>query len=220
MRRLGKWTKLVCMGCGKDFERVNAHIRRTKGKFQYCTKECSYRDPVLRRCKDCGEVKPTSEFERQGISRLTGRQYYRPRCKQCDAPFKKVWQERRRSASGLVRSTFTKEQWIATLDAFEYQCGYCSRPLERKNIDQDHFIPLSAGGPYEIGNIVPSCRKCNSSKNATHPREWLSPRDFAKVSSILKTLCESSLINGENLNAKAHGNPQQAGASRAVATTE
>ena len=56
----------------------------------------------------------------------------------------------------------TPEQWEARLEEFGHQCAYCPSlgPLT-----MDHVIALSRGGKHEIGNIVPACQPCNSTKN-------------------------------------------------------
>lgn len=41
-------------------------------------------------------------------------------------------------------------------------------------LHQEHIIPLIKGGSYKLGNIVPSCRNCNSSKRNQDFNEWYS----------------------------------------------
>jgi 5-methylcytosine-specific restriction endonuclease McrA len=53
-------------------------------------------------------------------------------------------------------------------------CFYCGS-IER--IEIDHAIPLSRGGRHAIGNLVPACRICNSTKHSKTIMEfrlWLS----------------------------------------------
>jgi len=47
-------------------------------------------------------------------------------------------------------------------------CFYCGNP----GGEVDHVIPLSRGGAHSIGNLVPACRSCNSSKNNRFITEW------------------------------------------------
>jgi 5-methylcytosine-specific restriction endonuclease McrA len=47
-------------------------------------------------------------------------------------------------------------------------CAYCSEPATTL----DHIVPLSRGGTNWEGNLAPSCRPCNSSKNNWFVREW------------------------------------------------
>lgn len=55
-------------------------------------------------------------------------------------------------------------------------CVYCGKKGE---IHLDHFYPLALGGPNVIGNLVPSCPKCNSSKRAKDPKIWYFQQPFA-----------------------------------------
>jgi len=38
-------------------------------------------------------------------------------------------------------------------------CGYC---YEKEATGWDHLIPVSAGGLSDWGNLIPSCKRCNS----------------------------------------------------------
>jgi hypothetical protein len=47
-------------------------------------------------------------------------------------------------------------------------CAYCGAPAWT----MDHVIPRSRGGSDDASNLVPACKKCNSSKGARTPEEW------------------------------------------------
>lgn len=49
-------------------------------------------------------------------------------------------------------------------------CFYCG---SKDSITMDHVVPLSRGGSHGIGNLVPACAKCNSSKGNKYLSEWL-----------------------------------------------
>jgi 5-methylcytosine-specific restriction endonuclease McrA len=62
------------------------------------------------------------------------------------------------------------EQWTA-LQAAWGGCAYCGTsetPLQR-----DCVLPLSRGGRYTLGNILPACRACNTSKCNGEVTTWL-----------------------------------------------
>ena len=40
------------------------------------------------------------------------------------------------------------------------------------NVELDHLVPISRGGAHSIGNLIPLCRACNSSKNNLTWAEW------------------------------------------------
>jgi 5-methylcytosine-specific restriction endonuclease McrA len=44
------------------------------------------------------------------------------------------------------------------------RCHHCGRPATTV----DHYpVPAAAGGPAVLGNLVPACKPCNSSRGAT-----------------------------------------------------
>jgi 5-methylcytosine-specific restriction endonuclease McrA len=49
-------------------------------------------------------------------------------------------------------------------------CFYCG--CVNKKITLDHVLPISRGGRHSIGNLVPACYSCNSSKGAKFLAEW------------------------------------------------
>ncbi len=61
---------------------------------------------------------------------------------------------------------------------FSNCCAYCSIS---NPIALDHFIPLIKGGSDCIGNIVPACTRCNSSKRDCDPKEWFQRQEFYSV---------------------------------------
>jgi hypothetical protein len=83
----------------------------------------------------------------------------------------------RRARKSSLPATFTLKDWQRCLDYWNNSCAYCGRPRGLwHTMAQDHFIPLSRGGPYTPENIVPACsgiEGCNNSKNASDPHKWI-----------------------------------------------
>ncbi len=48
-------------------------------------------------------------------------------------------------------------------------CAYCG---EEGNMQWEHIVPKSRGGPDSIDNMVQSCPKCNMAKRDKDPFEW------------------------------------------------
>lgn len=90
---------------------------------------------------------------------------------------------RRRYNKVNLPHDLTSEQWDAILDVFGHQCAYCDRRID---ITQDHVVPISSGGAYTLGNIVPACGLCNSSKGAMDMRTWL--RDEQRYEAIMMSI--------------------------------
>lgn len=77
--------------------------------------------------------------------------------------------QRRHSRQKGLKSTFTHNEWLEAIDAFDGLCAYCG---EDKELTRDHFIPVTSDGEFTVENIIPACRSCNSSKNNTEFFEW------------------------------------------------
>jgi hypothetical protein len=81
-------------------------------------------------------------------------------CKNCDS-FRV--HKRRRSYS---ESDFSIDDWNSTLEEWTenncIKCAYCG--ITTKKPTKDHINPFSQGGDFTIGNIIPCCKSCNSSK--------------------------------------------------------
>lgn len=79
----------------------------------------------------------------------------------------KRWYAKKRGSSG---DGITAENWENIKDIWGSRCAYCAN--QNAELTQDHVIPLSRGGQHEIGNVVPSCKSCNSSKGNKLLGEW------------------------------------------------
>jgi 5-methylcytosine-specific restriction endonuclease McrA len=92
---------------------------------------------------------------------------------------------RRKRRMTRVQHDLTDEQWVA-LKAAWAGCAYCGavdRPLQR-----DCVLPLSRGGRYTLGNIVPACDSCNASKCNEEVTSWLRRRRFDECAFLLRHL--------------------------------
>jgi 5-methylcytosine-specific restriction endonuclease McrA len=67
---------------------------------------------------------------------------------------------------GLV----TERDWRRLVERFGGCCAYCGKHTAR--LSADHVVPLSRGGRHAIGNLLPACRRCNSSKGSKLLAEW------------------------------------------------
>ena len=52
------------------------------------------------------------------------------------------------------------------------RCHYCRRTVGTRALTLDHVVPLVRGGRSVKGNMVPSCKDCNSRKQSALPWEW------------------------------------------------
>jgi hypothetical protein len=96
---------------------------------------------------------------------------------------------RKKRIQSLPRN-LTLRDWKAALDYFENKCAYCRAPLTKAH--REHFVPVTAGGGFTKDNIVPACQKCNLSKRAKNPIEWLASQvwgliAYARVTTYLES---------------------------------
>ena len=84
--------------------------------------------------------------------------------------------DRERSAVRRVRMGVGHSEWQELRQQVfkrdECTCQYCG--LIGDTVD--HVIPLAAGGPTDMSNLVVACRDCNSSKQDRPVTEWEASR--------------------------------------------
>ena len=85
----------------------------------------------------------------------------------------------------LCQNGLNVEDWKFVLNYFDYECAYCG---EKNNLEQEHINPVSNKELYEIGNIVPACRRCNASKGNKAMEEWYSQQKFYTETKCQKIL--------------------------------
>lgn len=76
----------------------------------------------------------------------------------------------------------TDKEWRETIEYFDYSCAYCG---ESEKLTYEHFIPFSKGGSFKKDNIIPVCKRCNSSKRDIDFNSWYPKQSFfSKVREI------------------------------------
>ncbi|MFL6165405.1 MAG: HNH endonuclease [Ornithinibacter sp.] len=69
-----------------------------------------------------------------------------------------------------VAHDLTAAQWAALQLAWG-GCAYCG--ATEQSLQRDCVLPISRGGRYTLGNVVPACRSCNTSKCNDEVTAWL-----------------------------------------------
>lgn len=54
-------------------------------------------------------------------------------------------------------------------------CYHCGGKFRPKELTMDHLVPIVRGGKSTKGNVVPSCKKCNSDRKYRLPFEEPAP---------------------------------------------
>lgn len=91
---------------------------------------------------------------------------------------RRVLCEKSRTKKHGADSTLTEKEWLLIKSYFFDSCAYCGIDedayfkLSGEKLHHEHIVPLIKKGSYSFGNIVPSCRSCNSSKMNENFRDW------------------------------------------------
>lgn len=66
--------------------------------------------------------------------------------------------------SNIGEESFSSHDWENTKKHFNNRCAYCG---SQEKIVRDHAVPINKEnlGEHKLGNIVPSCERCNDKKS-------------------------------------------------------
>ncbi len=90
------------------------------------------------------------------------------------------------SKSGVP--SFNDDDWRNTQEYFKNKCAYCA---SSDKLEMEHAIPINKNklGEHHLGNVVPSCKDCNSKKSGQNYTEFIS--SDSKRIDIIKTYMDS-----------------------------
>lgn len=109
-----------------------------------------------------------------GTQFCTGQYILRAYCTdRCKVKAKRMRRRGRENALSYGEWTWTDFMHVAR--RFGYRCAYCGDKPEGQ-LDPDHVVPLSKGGPNTVTNLLPACRPCNSDKRDLLLSEWAEDR--------------------------------------------
>jgi 5-methylcytosine-specific restriction endonuclease McrA len=97
----------------------------------------------------------------------------------------KIRMQKYRSNKKQVFSNFNKKDWENCKNHFNNKCAYCGSDGV---LHQEHFVPLSKGGEYTVENIIPACKRCNSSKSNNSFEIWYIKQPYYNKESENKIL--------------------------------
>lgn len=97
----------------------------------------------------------------------------------CDPSFRLHECQRNSEKKARNRGNHTvkisKDDMDARFTEFANRCAFCDS-ADRLTIE--HVVPRSKGGPHAIGNILPTCHRCNMSKRDHDPETWYRRQQF------------------------------------------
>ncbi len=95
------------------------------------------------------------------------------RAKNIEEEVKRIRSHNKRAFKVGLPGTLTIDQWVSTLDHFNWRCAYCQRDVY---YILEHFVPLTHGVGTTYTNCVPACCKCNSTKQSWNPLSLNRPK--------------------------------------------
>ena len=98
---------------------------------------------------------------------------------QIDADLRLYNREKKHRRKALARGQTPVQISVAALrqrfNEFGNCCAYCGRG---GGMEVEHVYAISKGGAHDIGNIVPACADCNSSKRTNDMETWYRSQPF------------------------------------------
>ena len=94
--------------------------------------------------------------------------------------------------SNLGQESFTQNEWQETINYFDNKCAYCN---EQTKLIMEHAVPINKKylGEHRLGNIIPSCKKCNDNKHNKNFTEFLND-DIDKIKKIQKYMDNNNYV--------------------------
>jgi 5-methylcytosine-specific restriction endonuclease McrA len=98
-----------------------------------------------------------------------------------DGRFRQHRRRARKAANGVF--AVTDRDYARLLVLYGDCCAYCRGAFDSTNpLEWDHVVPIARGGSHSVGNIVPSCRRCNRNKSKRFVSEWRAGKVVSGVS--------------------------------------
>jgi len=102
--------------------------------------------------------------------------------------------------SNLGYESFNEQDWKETKEYFSNQCAYCGSDGE---LVIEHVIPINriSLGEHKLGNLIPSCRSCNSRKADKNYLEFLEGKNarIEKIQSYMESRNYTPLGDNEQV---------------------
>ena len=166
-RRPGRTVQSRCIECQKAYRLKNidkdkankaAYYQANKLKYKgYHKKRYSLHGVEIRqKVKNWRLENPKRFIEQQRNYRQKNSDKHNEACQKRRAQKKN---------NGIYKITKTELKRL-----YSSPCFYCG---SKEKITLDHVMPIALGGRHSIGNIVPACKSCNSSKSDSLLIYWL-----------------------------------------------
>lgn len=168
-----------CLECNRlehNRDQRERKRRQSPPKFERECLQCGSVIGVDRRsdakfcCRQCIENYRSANIDKTEYIRAT--QEHR-------SAYTREWRKKNPASTIVSRSrrryreatgTISERDWQRLINRYGNCCAYCGERCEKVTLD--HVVPLSRGGNNTIGNALPACQSCNSSKHSKLLAEW------------------------------------------------
>lgn len=145
-----------------------------KNKEKIAERSKQYYEENFSRIQEYNKKKNTDPFYREK------RRKYRETRKERDSFLWRKWKDNNKDKIANIKQrrynrirgleySLTDDEWNQAVQYFGNKCAYCG---EEKELEREHFIPVSKGGGFTKDNIIPACTYCNTSKLNKCFFEW------------------------------------------------
>jgi 5-methylcytosine-specific restriction endonuclease McrA len=145
----------------RDYRRRNPEKVKQQARAAYLARADYYRAKT----RAARDADPTAHRERNNEWALANPDRVRA--------IKSRYKHKRRALQDASPYRVTGRDLKRAYQLAEGTCTYCGRKFESiRSATWDHVVPVSRGGSFGIGNLVPACQSCNSSKQDKTITEW------------------------------------------------
>lgn len=174
-----------CTKCGENKPNTNEYFafqNKSKGTLKARCKECDkkYREKNKDKMKEYNK----NYYENNADKIKEYRENNKDKIKESRKKYLennkdkiKGYIHKRRSLKLGNGGSYTKAQWLDTLEYFDYKCAYTGECIKH-NCHVEHIVPLSKGGTSYIWNLVPSTASANLSKQNRDMEEWYREQEY------------------------------------------
>ena len=186
----------ICTTCKQEKELDNFYYHKVHGYIASC-RECEKKKARFYRLNNPEKCKAKSkkwrdnnisyqqEYHKKNAKKICQRskQWLKDNPEKAKQTYlknyaknKDQYLERSRKRKALKRNAEHDNYmpWLSKVKSKKmFICYWCSEKVTTKNLHVDHIIPLSRGGQDTWDNICASCDKCNMSKGAKTPEEFI-----------------------------------------------
>ena len=154
----------------------------------YFFKNRSKKDGVGIECKQC-YIERDRRYRENNKEKISekNRLYYKDNKKEIKERHRQYRENNKDKIKGYTHKrralklgnggSYTKAQWLDTLEYFDYKCAYTGECIKH-NCHVEHIVPISKGGTSYIWNLVPSTASANLSKQNRDMEEWYREQEY------------------------------------------